>query len=1033
MPLPARAIVGTLAAGLCSYSLPWVASAQWSDHSTSPFRDDTAESSAATRLYHQGLPIDPLEGDIQVSGLNVTAWREGEVQRLLIEGWVALDVAEYSFRAERAVLWIARRYEGDKVINELVAYLGQVNDAMRPSGSFATGRELIVTASALGRVSLTSDLFRDIEDAPSGNAMIVRAEELASAVLDPAGTGRGSDHGAVVRSPEVVQRPLILPEVVAQLQGGVLHDVDDLADADRDFGQDSGTGAPGDQGRIVAPRSVFMFRAKDTEFKFAAEGETESSVTLSGNIVVQYTEQARRPGSQGARQVTLTADRGVIFTDPVDPQSLATGSIEAAEARSAYLEGEVTVSDGTYTLRGPRMYYDFQTGRAMVLDAVLSTYDQRARVPIYVRADEIRQMGPDEWQADGIRVATSEFAVPTISLGAKRATVTRRRGGGAEGTEDRYRLKAKGISLRAGDLPFFVWPGYTGDLSSIPLRQFSIGSGRQDGVKVETTWDLFALAGRDRPDNVDATLQIDYRSERGPAIGAGVDYTTENGEGRGSFTGYLMDDGGTDRLSSGVERDAQRDTRGYISGWHEQDLGNDWALLVEISKASDEAFFDSFYPEVAQESREQQTRALLSKSQNNWAFELGAKFDPNDFIINQDLLQSQGYVVEKIPELGFWSYADSWWGGKATYSAEYRLGRMRLSFPRHTLADIGQGFPGFGLPPVTDLSTAALAAGYHEDWVDRFYTRHELTMPFRWGILNVIPFVSAQFTGYDDDFSAFSNEAEEVRYLAASGLRVSTQFSRVDSSVENGLFDIHRVRHIIEPSLTLWSAAANAGSNEYPIYDQDIEGTNEGTYARLGMRNIWQTRRGGEGRWYTVDFLRIDTDLYFAGDESENDSVIPRYYDYRPEYSQFGDAFIADAEWLATDAVTIAGAGTFDIEESDLARGSVGARIDHSPDLYTSADVRYIEVVDDTLLNVGLGYNLSALYRFAFTTTYDVERGEYRGVNAGLTRRTPQFDVTLGVAYDNIREDTALTLSLAPKGLGGRSFGGVFGGDTQRR
>jgi len=1033
-PLPARALLGTLAAGLCASALPSVALAQSPDLFSSSFRDDSIDTSAASLLYDQGLPIDPLEGDVRISGLDVTAWREGEVQRLLIEGWVAVDIGDYSFRAERAVAWISRRDVAGATRNEIVLYLAHVNDAQRPAGSFASGRELLVTSSSIGRVSLKSDLFRESAASPAGIDIVPRAEQLARSLLNPeqsAAAWTPADRGAVSHAPAPVDEPLILPEVLAQLQGGATLSDDELAGAAP--GDSSGrSGSSAQQGLFVPARSTFLFRARDIEFKFAAEGESESSATLSGDLVLQYTELARRPGTAGARQITLSAQRGVIFTDPVDPQSLGTGSIDATAARSAYLEGDVTVTDGNYTLRGPRMYYDFRTGRAMVLDAVLSTYDSRVKVPIYVRADEIRQVSPDQWEADGIRVATSEFAVPTVSLGAKKAVITRQRAAG-DSAEDRYRLKAKGLTLRAGDLPFFVWPGYQGDLSGFPLRQFNIGTGRQDGVHVETTWDLFALAGRPRPDNLDAELLLDYRSERGPGIGGALEYTTDDRDGRGRFSGYFIQDGGTDRLSSGVERDAEKESRGYLSGWHRQELGDDWKLLLEISKASDEAFFDSFFPEVAQTSREQQTRALLSKQEDNWAFELGAKYDLNNFIINQDLLQSQGYLVEKVPELGFWSYADSWWGGKASYSSEYRLSRMRLSFPRHTLADIGQGFAGFGLPPVTDLSAAAFAAGYRENYVDRFFTRHELAFPFRTGIFNVTPFVTAQFSGYDDDFSEFSNQAEEYRFLAATGLRIYTQFSRVDRSFDSTLFDIHGVRHIVEPSLTLWSAAANAGSNEYPIYDQDVEGANEGTYARLGVRNTWQTHRGGEGRWYTVDFLRIDADLYFAGNDSENDFVIPRFYDYRPEYSQIGDAFITDFEWLATDALTFAGTSTFDIEESDLARGSVGVRIDHSPDLFTSADIRYIEAIDDTLLNLGFGYTLSSLYRLSFTTTYDLDRAEYRGVNSALTRRTPQFDVSVGVAYDNIREDTTLTLSVSPKGLGGRSFGGVLSGEERPR
>src|SRR5690606_22908183 len=131
----------------------------------------------------------------------------------------------------------------------------------------------------------------------------------------------------------------------------------------------------------------------------------------------------------------------------------------------------------------------------------------------------------------------------------------------------------------------------------------------------------------------------------------------------------------------------------------------------------------------------------------------------------------------------------------------------------------------------------------------------------QWGILDVTPFVSGAFVAYDDDFDEFSREAEDMRALGGAGVRIATQFSRTNNELDNRLFDLHRVRHIIEPSLTLWHGESTADSDDYPIYDQDVEGMSKGSAMRLGLRNVWQTQRGGPGRWYSVDVVTLDTDL----------------------------------------------------------------------------------------------------------------------------------------------------------------------------
>ena len=84
-----------------------------------------------------------------------------------------------------------------------------------------------------------------------------------------------------------------------------------------------------------------------------------------------------------------------------------------------YLEGDVTVDQGDQlTVRAERIYYDFTSQRAIMLDATLATVDEVRNVPLYMRADEIRQLARGEFAAKKVTFSTSEFHTPHYHIGA---------------------------------------------------------------------------------------------------------------------------------------------------------------------------------------------------------------------------------------------------------------------------------------------------------------------------------------------------------------------------------------------------------------------------------------------------------------------------------------------------------------------------------------------------------------------------------------------------------------------------------------
>ncbi len=960
-------------------------------------------------LMEEGLPLAPLQGDTSLAGMRVWNWIEGDVQRIEAEGWTRVSIGPYDFRAERFTAWVHRRpgaaAEG-QAVNEIVLYLEALGDVDRPTGISSAGDDLLVTATLVGAIALSADAF--LPGVPENEALSLRGEARAMASLArprPEAQGVRLDRAEIQKRDPIDYARLNMPDPNAPPGDPIPPD----------------TLSP-QVAAVGRPDAVVYFQAGEVEYQFA-EDESEGYAVLGGGIVVEYVEAQRRPGEDQPRRLTISADRAVVFTDPLTMDDVLQQQLKAEQVRGVYLEGDVAATDGEFTLRGPRMYYELSTNRAVVLEAVLSTYIESAQVPLYLRADEIRQVTRREWEADEVRIATSEFFTPVVSLGATSIRLEEREING----QTRNYVDVRGATARAGNVPFFFWPRYRGEAERPLIRELTFGSSGRLGTSVETEWDLFALIGRS-PENIDADagLILDYFSERGPAVGLDLDYRTDSG--RGNFFGYLIQDDGTDTLSSGREKQIEDETRGMALFTHIEDLGDDWKLILEASYLSDETFLDNYFDSLAETRREFQTRAYLLHQRDNAAFEIFANYDLNDFVPNEDLLQSQQYLVEKAPEAGYYRYADALFDGRVTWSSEYRLSRMRLSFPRISPADIGQSRRAFNIVPTTSFTDALLATGLREDWVSRIYTRHEVAAPMQVGIFKVTPFLMGRFAGYDDDFSEFQAatgaETEEAWWMGAAGLRVFANFSRVDNSVESRLFDLHRMRHIIEPNLTLWHGESNAAGDDYPIYDMDVEGVTRGSAVRLGLRNTWQTQRGGEGRWRSVDVFRLDTDLVFGSGENQEQFSIPHFYDYRPEYSRVGDHVSANGAWQVSDTFITAGDIIYDLNEGHMARGGVGYRLDHTDDLYSFTEARYFDLSSATLLTLGLGYRITPLYAVQGTTVYDLDEDEARSFSMDLTRTLQQLELRFGVSYNQIRDEASFALSLSPRVAGSRWIGG---------
>ncbi|MCH8004879.1 MAG: LPS assembly protein LptD [Planctomycetes bacterium] len=941
------------------------------------------------RLKGVVLPIEPRDVNIHLRALRATAWDVDDTRRLLLTGDVRIQIGQYTLQSTTAVVWINRIQSAKGPINQIAAYFerlaGSSGGAGRAAGDALEvgGRGVLLTASARGEVAM--NVARLVRGPPTRaeTARVRTAEAHLAAYLKR----------LAARPPPLKQLPQ-LDQVTARLPVAVAQ-------------RPTPTGAEPHPAPLFAPKGTVHFAADRIA---VTTGTTENVITAIGSIVVEYV------GPRGAERfshLTLAAERAVVFTDPGPITQMLAGPIAADMIRGIYLEGNVTATadEGAYFLRSPQAYYDFRTNQAILLNAVLRTYSRKHRVPIYVRAEEMRQIAANQWSAGTSLVSTSEFFIPHFALGTQRVTITQRpAAAGADPEETAVHLESRDNTLRIVGVPILYWPKFSGTIGDLPLRGINIGSRDNDGLVIKTRWNPFSLLGIDQPSGVEAELLLDSFTKRGPAAGLDLSYASEST--RGTLKLYGLHDDGVDRTSSGLDVTPSEQWRG-IALWEQQTrLDKYWTLQIQSSLISDESFVTSWFENDFYTRREYQSSLYLRHRNSNAALTLLVKADLDDFISNSYLLASRQYQVQKLPELTYRRYGDSWLNDTLTYSGETRLSRVRLSFEQSTPRQLGVPAAAFGIPANQPVGDSLRARGLSESSVIRFDTRHEVAMPLNAGSLNIVPFVVGRFTAYDTDFDEFSPEADSTRVFGAAGLRLNTQFQRIDNSVENRLLDLHRLRHIVEPRLQVWYGYSNVSDGDLPVYDEGVESIGTGSVIEIGLLNTFQTQRGGPGRWRSVDVLTVDAAVVLNSGDVNREAPSPRLFAYRPEYSQFGDHVQSTMIWLLSDHLSLAAEGTYDLDSSMLARGSIGMELRHNPLLATYVEYRFLQVSDNELLEIGWNYRLTPKYRVFLSPQWDFKANDFRAVSLTVVRSFPDFDVIFRVTHDEIADVTSFGASL---------------------
>jgi len=934
--------------------------------------------------------------DVDMRARYVRQWRDDDgTLTLMFTGGFRLSMGRRELSANNAVVWIVPRLtepEGRKYF-DLTVYLSEAAQVREPGGTIVQDSVLLVSnLRTYGRIIKHHDAHSPevMSESPLYKRALrdrarIEAEREAPPDADvPVEVARPDEAGRPKRPAPSIRFNLPVVEPAETPDGRIVQ----VATGGVYFARGGGPQTP-----VLEIRSdnavVFLAEGAATLLGRNLEGETRETPEEPAVEEPRPSPKQPRESPEGERSTEAAPE-------PDEPVSGIGGQIEAV-----YLEGDVVLTLGDRLVRAKRIYYDFTQDRALVLDAVFRADIPERGIPLYVRADEIRQLSAREYSARNAKVTTSEFYTPHYHIGAEKVVIldrTVRDASGQPAANIAGSYELRNSTLNVEGLPLLWWPYSKGDIetSETMIRRFRTAYGDDRGASVETAWYLFNLLGTPPPPGFDATLRLDYFSERGPAIGVDGDYMREDYY--GLFRNYYIYDDGEDNLGPLRDNVPEDKNRGRVLWRHRHFLPNDWEATLELAYASDPTFLEEWEKSEWFEGKEQETVFGLKRAEDTEAITFLANWRTLDFV-------SQ---TEHLPEVAYRRIGDTWFDPLVLYH-ESRVGAVRYRPDDRRFFD-ERRFNNDGL---TDLTFRADA-------------REEAELPIKLPGFNIVPFATGR-AGYWDGHPLGTGGL--WRGFGLYGVRGGAYFSRVYDSFESELFDIHRIRHIIQPQFVAWWSHSNARSEIITPFDEGIETIDDFYGAMLGVRQVWQTKRGAAGQRRTVDLLTLNLEAGFFGDRQHEQSN--GYVNFiRPEDSRTRNYVAGDLIYRMSDTTSLLYDFNIDVDNWSFDRHNVSLAVQRLPRLAYVFGWRHAGDIDFDLVGGGFNYKLNEKHITAFRIWYDVDRSELGEVALSYIRKLPRWYFAVNFEADEVFDDVKVSISLWPEGipewtLGSRRFTGI--------
>src|SRR6202000_2366116 len=132
---------------------------------------------------------------------------------------------------------------------------------------------------------------------------------------------------------------------------------------------------------------------------------------------------------------------------------------------------------------------------------------------------------------------------------------------------------------------------------------------------------------------------------------------------------------------------------------------------------------------------------------------------------------------------------------------------------------------------------------------------------------------------------------------------------------------------------------------------------NDISAAEIGLRQSWQTQRGGPGRWRSVDVFTLDVDAEFYANKPARRFLQPndfrgQFFSSLPETSIARNAVNADASWHINDNTVVLADAQYNLDESKLATAALGILVRRDPIESYYIGNRYIADLNSNIVTI---------------------------------------------------------------------------------
>jgi len=399
-------------------------------------------------------------------------------------------------------------------------------------------------------------------------------------------------------------------------------------------------------------------------------------------------------------------------------------------------------------------------------------------------------------------------------------------------------------------------------------------------------------------------------------------------------------------LGLGPDAPLRDDFRGHFLFEHQQFFPDDWQLQFRFGMTTDPTFLEYWQPNTFDNGLPHDFELYLKRQRDTEALTLLVQFQPNETVTTADQLQEVGpfdpalgpatakpFDVERLPEVGYYRVGDSFADDQLTFFSANTVGVMHFDVGEASLADFGfrnaRKVNGEPVDAVLPGLPSIGQTGVTNDHVLRGDFRQEVDYPLQFGRFKTVPYVVGRLTSYSDSVEGGTLN----RLYGAAGIRSSTAFWRTDDSFKSELFDIHRLRHVIEPELNLYTSIQNKDRNDVFIYDENIDGIFDISAVQLALKQRWQTKRGGPGNWRSVDFFALNVELNLFSNKPSDADFPPSgfrglFFNSAPEASLPRTSVNVDALWRVSDTTAVLADLQQNLQDMETATASVGSSRD---------------------------------------------------------------------------------------------------------